>query len=345
MEFDSTDIFECAHFDVTDELLSHAMIAAYMFNQQVDSNSQEKPYTPKNFPDKAIDLMIPVSDDFLVEVYFDTNLNKWDSKFNLNGTPGKLSPDQMGQFFKSNCYKTIVRGIQKKWPLSDPTYAKLFDAVTRNSIAVGPCDSPMVDIISTEWDLTEVDQARKRTDLANKDVTGDGERDYTGSGRKIIHFDDQGVKTNSAEFYCWPHPDPKMTFKWSQWKDWTRIKPFAKMTFVYNSRKYLITLSLFDEMFDERGFRGADLTWTPPLAWLTPTECDDIMKLSITRKFISKCISRINEYLSYTPAEVYEKINNKDKITIKEIEKTQRVIKHVLDSAIRKHQADSYCWK
>lgn len=82
------------------------------------------------------------------------------------------------------------------------------------------------------------------------------------------------------------------------------------MTFVYNGRKYMISLSLFDEMFEDRGFRGADLTWTPPLAWLTPGECDDIIKLSITRKFVNLCITRIKQYLDLTPEEVYEKINN-----------------------------------
>jgi hypothetical protein len=36
-----------------------------------------------------------------------------------------------------------------------------------------------------------------------------------------------------------------------------------------------------------------------------------------------------------SPKEIYDKINNKDKITIKEIEKTQRVIKHVVTTALK----------
>lgn len=107
--------------------------------------------------------------------------------------------------------------------------------------------------------------------MANQDVTGDGKRDYSGSGRKIITFGDMGVKSNSGMYFCWPRRGKE--FKWNTWSDWTKIKPFARMTFVYNGRKYMISLSLSDEDLDNRGFRGADLTWTPPLAWLTPSEC------------------------------------------------------------------------
>jgi len=46
------------------------------------------------------------------------------------------------------------------------------------------------------------------------------------------------------------------------------------MTFKYNGRKYMISASLFDEQFDNRGFRGGDCDYKPPFAWLTPDECD-----------------------------------------------------------------------
>lgn len=68
------------------------------------------------------------------------------------------------------------------------------------------------------------------------------------------------------------------------------------------------------------------------------------MKLSIVRRFTKECVHRIKKYLDMTPQEVYEKINNKDKITVKEIEKTQRVIKHVVSAALENNQADTYCW-
>ena len=49
-------------------------------------------------------------------------------------------------------------------------------------------------------------------------------------------------------------------------------------------------------------------------------------------------------YLDMSAEEVYEKINNKDKITLDEIRKTKRVIKHVVDVALKQYQADTYCF-
>ena len=340
MKFESTDIFECVHLDITDELLANAKIIMYMNDQEKTAeNGEKKPYTQKNFPEKAIDIVFTV-DDTPIEIFYRSDDCDWDSYFVVDNQVGKVSFDQFGQFFMTKFYEKLIKYIETKWPLSDPTYMRMFEGLSNKKVRVGFSEDELSLI-----KLDEVDQAEKRVDLANKDITGDGKRGYTGSGRKIITFGDQGVKANSVKCYCWPNHDPKMTFKWSQWKDWTKLKPFAKMKFTYNSREYMITLSLFDEGFEDRGFRGADLTWTPPLAWLTPEECEQIMRLTITRKFIKGCIARIKKYLSYSPSEIYDKINDKDKITTKEIQKTQRVIKHVLDSALRKQQADTYCWK
>lgn len=43
-----------------------------------------------------------------------------------------------------------------------------------------------------------------------------------------------------------------------------------------------------------------------------------------------------------SPEEVYDKIDKKERIDVKEIEKTQRVIKHVLKSVFKEQQADDY---
>jgi hypothetical protein len=149
-----------------------------------------------------------------------------------------------------------------------------------------------------------------------------------------------GVSSKGAEYFCWPRKDKE--FKWNTWKDWKKLKPFAKMYFKHNGRKYMISLSLFDENFDHRGFRGADVEWKPPFAWTTPEEANQIMKLSIVRKFLKQCIRRVNEYIKMDPEEIYSKIDKKDKIDIKEIEKTIRVIKHVLRTAFKDQQADDY---
>ena len=43
-----------------------------------------------------------------------------------------------------------------------------------------------------------------------------------------------------------------------------------------------------------------------------------------------------------TPEEVLKKIDKPERVTIKEIEKTQRVIKHVLKTVFKEQQADDY---
>ena len=188
--------------------------------------------------------------------------------------------------------------------------------------------------------LDEVDQPGKKKELANKDVDHDNKRDYAGSGRKIVHFSDMGVNGKSGEYFCWPRKGKE--FKWNSWKEWKKLKPFAKMYFKHNGRKYMISLSLFDENFDHRGFRGADVDWTPPFAWTTPEECNEIMQLSIVRKFLRQCLKRTKPYMDMSPEEVLKKIDKPEKVTIKEIEKTQRVIKHVLKTVFKEQQADDY---
>lgn len=324
--------FECARFDITDDLLRDAKVAAYMLNQQLQNKQGEvKPYNQKTFPKKAIDVMVMVGDDSVIDIFLDTDALAWDSKFAFGGKSCKLGPDQMGQFFRSEFYRGMAKYMSEKWPTSDPTYARLMDAVVKKRMLVG-----------APGELTEVDQPGKRVDLANKDTTGDGKRDYTSTGRKIMTFGDNGVKGGSGMYYCWPNP--RYPFKWSQWKDWERIKPLCKMTFVYNGRTYMITLSPFAEGYENRGFRGADLDWDPPLSWLTPGECEQVMKLSVVRKFTKECAKRIAPYMSMSAEDVYEKINNKDKITLEEIRRTMGAIRRTVDSVLKKNQADTYCW-
>ena len=339
------DEFECASFDVTDEFLSRAKIAAYMYGQTLpNSRGEEKPYNPKTFPEKAVDIIVKMSDDFIVEIFLDSEAKAWDSRFRYDGRICRLGPDQMQQFFKSEFYRKMQDSLAAQWPLSDPGFAEMFEAVKAKQMKVGGFDeeypAPKAGSVD-EADGPQVNQPGKREDLANMDTTGDGKRDYSSTGRKIIHaFGDNGVKGNSGQYYCWPNP--KFPFKWSQWKDWEKIKPLCKMNFVYNGRRYGISLSLFDENFENRGFRGFDCDWRPPLGWLTPGEADSIMKLSIVQRFVRQCVKRIKEYLSYSAEEVYDRINNKDKITLDEIRKTKRVIKHVVDTALKDYQADTY---
>lgn len=66
------------------------------------------------------------------------------------------------------------------------------------------------------------------------------------------------------------------------------------------------------------------------------------MELSIVRKFLKQCIKRVKGYISMKPEEIMAKIDKPERVTIKEIEKTIRVIKHVLASVFKDQQADDY---
>lgn len=328
------NIFECINLEITDALLSNAKIAAYLFNI-VAKNSVEKtkPFTPKSFPERAIDIIIPV-ENLLLEVFFNPKNLCWDSRFIYDGKYGKLSIEQFDQFFNTAFYKNLVEKIKNKWPLSDPYYKELFDNAIKMNVVQHMSDDDL-------GNLNEVDdQTEVRKDKANQDTTGDGKRDYSGSGRKIITFSDMGVTSKGAEYYCWPRRGKE--YKWNSWKDWKKIKPFCKMTFKHNHRRYMISLSLFDENFENRGFRGADIDWNPPFAWLTPEECSQVMELSIVKKFLRQCLKKAKSFVDQDPNDIYEKIDKKDRVTVKEIEKTIKVIKHCLKTAFRDGQADTY---
>ena len=327
---------KCIDITIDDDMLKDAKIASYMANQQMPTqNGKVKPYAPKSFPDKAIVIQFQ-NGITSIQIYLDTKKNTWNSNFIQNGHIAKLSPEQFDSFFSTKFYAKLVDKLAKIWPTSDPTYAKLYDAVLKCI-----CDTSISkNEMQIDKQLNEVDQPGKNVHLANKDIDGDKKRDYAGSGRKIVHFSDMGVNAKSGEYFCWPRKGKE--FKWNSWKDWKKIKPFAKMYFKHNGRKYMISLSLFDENFDHRGFRGADIDWTPPFAWTTPEECDEIMGLSIVRKFLKQCIKKVKSYVDMDPKEIYKKIDKPERVTLKEIEKTIRVIKHVLKIAFKEQQADDY---
>ena len=329
-------ILECIDITIDDNSLSDAKIASYMANQTMETpGGKTKPYAPKSFPDKAVVVQFQYG-TIPIQVYLDTKGLAWNSCFAQDGHVAKLTPEQLDAFFATKFYAKLVDALAKIWPTSDPQYAKLYDAVLNCKCSTSISEEEM----QMGKELNEVDQPGKKEHLANKDVDGDKKRDYAGSGRKIVHFSDMGVNSKSGEYFCWPRKGKE--FKWNSWKDWKKLKPFAKMYFKHNGRKYMISLSLFDEQFDHRGFRGADVDWTPPFAWTTPEECDQIMKLSIVRKFLKQCIKRVKEYIDMDPEEIMKKIDKPERVTIDEIEKTIRVIKHVLKTAFKEQQADDY---
>ena len=159
--------------------------------------------------------------------------------------------------------------------------------------------------------------------MSNKDVDGDEVRDYTPSGRRIIRFSDSLVSTKDAKFYCWP--DLKKVYRWSTWKDWTKIKPLCRMRFMHNGIPYGLSLSTFgtDEDYINRGFRGYSLDPSlPPVQWLTKEENISLMNLKLVDKFIRHCAEKISKFVKLDPDEIMEKVNNPENLNTTEIAKT-----------------------
>lgn len=326
------DKTEALNIIIDDNVLKNAQIAAYNVGQTVASPDSRKeiPITPKKFPTKAIDVVFPVQ-QLLVEMFFDTNQKKWDSDINIAGQHVKLSPDQMKMFFQTQFYQKLLDKLQKTWPLSDKFYGELYE---------GLCTKEM-----NMHEEPRIDEERNDKKMANNDITGDGIRDYTASGRRIVNFSDNGVSAKGAEFFCWPNE--KNVYRWSSWKDWKKIKPLCRMRFYFNDTPYGISLSTLgeDKDYQNRGFRGYSLDPNlPPVQWLTREENESVMKLAIVEKFIKHCIAKIERHLAESPEEIYAKINNPDKITVKEIAKTQHCIRRTLNEVIKERQIDNFKW-
>ena len=322
------DETEAVHLLVNDDLLRNSRIAAYNIGQTVKSpdSNKEIPVNPKKFPTKAVDVIFPVQ-NLLVEVFFDPEQKKWDSDVIYRNSHVKLSPEQMGQFFNTEFYSKLLNKLQKAWPLSDEFYGQLYEGLCNKEMKV--YDEPIVDEDS----------------MANKDVDGDDQRDYTASGRKIVSFSDSNTSTKESKFFCWP--DEKKAYKWSSWKDWKKIKPLCRMRFFHNGIPYGLSLSTLgeDKDYKNRGFRGYSLDPDlPPVQWLTKDENESLMKLGLVNKFVKHCIAKIEKYLAEPPEEIYKKINSPEHISIEEVRKTYSCIRRTLNEVIKNRQIDNFKW-
>lgn len=316
---------------VNDDVLKNARIAAYNVGQMVQKpdSKKEVPVNPKKFPTKAVDIIFPTR-QLLVEVFLDTDAKQWDSDVIYGDCHMKLSPEQMGQFFKTLFYQKLVDKLEKSWPLSDKLYGQLFNGLKAKEMKVGLALPA----------LTEGDDKKK-----SKEKKDDKEKkpEYTASGRKIVSFSDGQVSTKDAMFYCWP--DPKDPFRASQWQDWKKVKPLCRARFKHGEHVYGLSLSTLGDDYDKRGFRGYDLTEQPPIQWLSKDENAQFMKLSIVDKFLRKCISRITEYVSMDPEDVVKEIGKPDEVTAKDVAKTQSCIRRTMNEVIKNKQIDSFSWK
>ena len=335
---------ECIKLDITDELLKNAKIQAYNTNQTaVDNNGKTIPVNPKKFPERAIDIAFNV-DGIDFYIFFDTEAKAWDSCFNANGIKNaKFSPEQMGQFFKTKFYEKLIRKCEEEWPLSDKLYGNLYNGILEKTMK---CDGAK-GALQTEDGEFNADQLRaareKKAKLQKKNKEKEAKAKYTNSGRKIVSFSDFGVVNSSFKMYCWPTPGKE--FRWSQWADWKKIKPICRMSFKHNDYNYGVSISTYDENYENRGFRGYNLDIEPPLAWITPGECEQVMDLTIFKKFVNICVKRILSYINIPTEEILEKINNPEKIDAGQIDKTKSIIRKVLKYAIKPRKADTFSWR
>jgi len=84
---------------LTDEKLDTANCHIIAYNTHImEGDGDEGVYNPKNNPDKAVDVVFEFEDGNKVEIFLDPETKEWDSLVNSDG---KLTPDQMGQYFST----------------------------------------------------------------------------------------------------------------------------------------------------------------------------------------------------------------------------------------------------
>lgn len=337
------DETECIHLNINDDILKTAIIRAYNTNQTaIDDQGKQIPVNPKKFPDRAIDIMFVVN-GIEIHIFLDKETKDWDSSFKFRGMPeAKLSPEQIGQFFNTRFYRLLLSKCKKEWPLTDEMYGDLYNGMLEKRMKC-----PGSRELQTEDGEFKDDQVRaaqkKREKLRQKEKDKAAKAKYTNSGRKIVSFSDFGVKTNTFKGYCWPQPGKE--FRWSSWADWRKLKPLCRISFKHNDYNYGVSISTYDDNFDNRGFRGYNLDIEPPLAWITPDECAQVMELSLFKKFARHCVERIEKYINMPTEDVLAKINNPEKVTAGDIDKTKSIIRKVLNTAIKPCKADTFSWK
>lgn len=74
------DETECINICINDDMLKASKILCYGAGQTAtDEKGKTVPVNPKKFPEKAIRILVPVTDEFNIEIFFSTPEKKWDS--------------------------------------------------------------------------------------------------------------------------------------------------------------------------------------------------------------------------------------------------------------------------
>lgn len=325
------DITESIHFDITDDKITNDNCKLIAYNVHVDESDDVEAYNPKNNPEKAIDIFLDYPEHNLkIEIFLDTESREWDSY--INGQT-KLSPEQMNQFFKTNFFNRLKNRLNEIWTKDDDFFGNLLEALNNKKYKI---DWDIQGDLTTE-DAYQFKQHNIKKGKA-REKNAAGEQIRTNSGRLIINFQDLNVKKGQhEEYYSWPGHKPDDKFRWSRWKEWEKQKPLMRCRFAYgigvNNDIIGLSLSPFEEDDSNRGFIAYNLSLKPILQYLTPQETQDILNLSIIRRFVKESVRRISEVLDIPDEEIYRNINNPEKITIGDIRKTKQVLKNTLKAA------------
>ena len=310
--------------------------------EKEDATDSGEAVNPKNCPEKAVDLEFEFPGGEKVEIFLGGKDLEWDSSVVSGEKSGKLSPDQMGEFFGTKFYKRLYNRLNEMWPCSDEQFGNAIRAINEKRLKLDRIpeetlseDDSGKDDSGKRW--FDKDNSRKKN-VAGRQVT-------TRSGRKIVTFSDFGVKHDDNEaYFVWPELDKE--WKWSQWQDWTKISPLMRMRFRHQGKGdyvYGISLSPFAEDDENRGFRAYNLTLEPKLQYLTPEETRQMMDLSIVQKFFRNALKRLSYFMSIPDEKIVELVDAPDRVQIDEVRKTKHVIKNTM-KAIRQKRADSYIY-
>ena len=309
------------------------------YNVHVNEDDDSEAYNPKKNPDKAVDIEMEYPEKNLkIEIFLDTPSLEWDSF--INGK-NKLSPEQMEQFFKTKFYHRLYDKLVKIWPSSDKLFGNLLEAIKTKKYKIDGFvseDFGEIEEDSNVFRKGNIDKNKSRQKNAS------GEQTHSRSGRKYITPSDFDVKHDENErYYCWPDKRGKGEFKWSNWADYKKIKPVARMRFKLGQFVYGLSFSPIVEDDENRGAKCYNLDILPHLQYITPEETSEMMKLTIVQKFLRHAATRINRYISLSDEEIMEKIGRPDKCTIDDVRKTKHVLKNTL-KAIKNGRHDTYVY-
>ena len=328
-KFNPTDVTESINIKIDDDLINNSkcFINAYSLHVSEDDAKNKKAYNPKTNPDKAFQLVIIPENDLRIDIFLKTKCGEWDS---LVEGQGKLTPDQLAGFFKTDLFKKLYNKLSKEWPTEDKFYARLLECFKHKQVCIDP---PSHDDLT---DIQEDGEFRKGNIDINKSrgTNTAGQQIYTNSGRKIVSFSDFGLKKNTITIECWPKFDDE--FKWSQWRDWENIRRVVYIKFFHNEYEYGLSLAPLEDDDKNRGFRSYNLTILPHLQWCTPIETKEMLNLSLIQKINRAAVKRIKHYIDLSDEEIYKQINNPEHVSIEDIQKTKKVLRNSIKAILEK---------